>query len=335
MAGSPAGTSSGFDTPSFLISEKMLNLIRNVFAFVLLVVSLSVNSQESRPLSEGALHCLTCHGNQTYTLQNPWTGQEEKRLMNPYFIIDTTHYRTGVHRTFSCTDCHATDYETYPHAAELKLEPLSTCLDCHGGDDTYAKYQFERIDEEFQKSVHFVKSGESFTCSKCHNQHYYKPTARNSSTVSEIVSYNNAMCLSCHNNLARFQLVSDQQNPVLAQVHAWLPNQELHFRNVRCIECHTQVTDTLMVSHNILSKEHAVQKCVECHSSNSMLKASLYKYQNLQARSGKGALGAVLQNESYLIGANQVPALKLLSILIFVAALAGVLLHSVFRFTKK
>jgi hypothetical protein len=255
--------------------------------------------------------------------------------MNPYYILDTLALTNGVHKTFDCTDCHSYEYSTYPHQANLKLEPLGTCLDCHGGDEAFASYQFERIDEEFKKSVHYKAYGDNFTCSKCHSQHTYTTTSRTSSNVIEIVDYSNKMCLSCHNDMKLYKMVSGHDNPKLVQVHEWLPNQELHFKHVRCIECHTEVTDSLMVSHNILEKKYALKKCVECHSSNSRLKASLYKYQNLQTRAEKGIFNTVLANESYVIGTQQSPLLKLLSIVIFLLTLTGIVIHSAFRFFKK
>jgi len=263
------------------------------------------------------------------------TNKEVKRLMNPYYILDTVAMTKGVHKQFDCTDCHSSDYATYPHQANLKLEPLSTCLDCHGGDASFAKYQFERIDQEFKKSVHYKVYGDNFTCSKCHSQHTYVATARNSDNVLEIVDYSNKMCLSCHNDMKKYQLVSGHENPKLVQVHSWLPNQELHFQHVRCIECHTEVADSLMVSHNIMSKDKALRKCVECHSANSKLKASLYKYQNLQKRENSGNLNTFPVAESYVIGSHQIPILKTISIVIFLLTLAGIMIHGIFRFTKK
>lgn len=212
---------------------------------------------------------------------------------------------------------------------------MSQCLDCHGGDPTYAQYQFERIDEEFRKSVHHQKSGDLFTCANCHNPHTYRPTARNSNTVKEIVSYSNNICLSCHNDMNRYEMISGHENPKIVQIHEWLPNQELHFKNVRCIECHTQVADSLMVSHNIMSKELAVRKCAECHNSNSMLKASLYKYANLQARSDSSSVNSIFSNESYVIGTQQFPLLKKLSYIIFFMALGAIAIHFIFRYIKK
>ncbi len=277
--------------------------------------------------------CLKCHANQTYSVYNEWTERNEKRLMNPYFVIDSVRMQHGVHKKFSCTDCHSADYENYPHDGALKMEPMSTCIDCHGGDDNYAAYQFEKIEEEFGKSVHAQVHGEVFTCSKCHSQHYYQPVARNSSSIKEIVDHSNAMCLVCHDNMQRYQLVSDKNKPELIEVHRWLPNQKLHFQNVRCIECHTEVVDSLMVSHNVRPKGEAVKNCIECHTADSRLKASLYKYQNLQAR--EDGIGNILANESYVIGAYQNPLLNGLSVLIFLMVLAGIGVHIVFRILKK
>jgi len=301
---------------------------------ILLEFSNRSQAQEKTLAPENDL-CLKCHTSQTFTFKNTLTKHDDKRMMNPLYILDKDHFAKGVHAKFKCTDCHSAEYTKYPHNAELKLEPLSTCLDCHGGDKKYAAYQFEKIDEEFQKSVHFQKSGESFTCSKCHNQHYYQAKSRTSSVVGDIVSFSNEMCMSCHSNNVKFKLISDTLKPALSLIHEWLPNQELHFKNVRCIECHTQVVDSLSVSHNILPKEKALKNCVECHSKNSMLKASLYKYKNLQSRSENGKLNTIISNKSYVIGAYQNSGLNYISILIFIMALVGVCIHVIFRIVKK
>jgi hypothetical protein len=279
--------------------------------------------------------CLKCHSSQTYTFHNELMDTEIKRLMNPFYILDTIALSVGVHNPFDCTDCHSYDYTIYPHAANLKLDPLPTCLDCHGGDEAFASYQFEKIVEETEKSIHHQVYGDGFTCSKCHSQHTYTTTARTSNNVLEIVDYSNRMCLSCHNDMDKYQLVSDHESPKLVLVHDWLPNQKLHFEHVRCIECHTEVVDSLMVSHNIQGKDKAVRKCVECHTTNSRLKASLYKYQNLQARSSGGTVNTVMANESYIIGTHQSPLLQILSIIIFLATIMGIVIHSIFRILKK
>lgn len=86
-----------------------------------------------------------------------------------------------------------------------------------------------------------------------------------------------------------------------------------------------------MVPHNILGKENAVRNCSECHSANSMLQATLYKYENLQAREKSGFLSAITQERPYIIGANQVPLFKILSVSILLATLAGIIIHALVR----
>ncbi len=320
-----------------------------IFVFLLFSFSFFYNTSELKgQIPEQNQTCLKCHTSQTFSLFNEWTEREEKRLMNPLYILDTVQLAMGVHGAFNCIDCHSMDYETYPHAAELKLEPLMTCIDCHGGDETYASWKFDEIEEEFHKSVHYEIYEDQFSCSKCHSQHYYKPTARLSTSLREIVETDNNMCLSCHDNMARYQLVSDTANLQVVQIHNWLPNQALHFRRVRCIECHTEVQDSLLVSHNILRKEHATRNCVECHSGNSMLQVSLYKYQNLKTRKdareqSKNTFLRLLTlsgsdeeftTEYYVIGASRVPYFNTIYAIIFFAVIGGIIIHATLRVLK-
>lgn len=306
----------------------MGSFFRNSLIVLFLLLNLS-------SLAGDKNQCLKCHAGQTYSIYNEWTERAEKRLMNPYYVLDSIKIQQGVHGGFGCTDCHSSDYETYPHDGALKLEPMSTCIDCHGGDENYASYQFEKIEEEFGKSIHAQTHGDMFTCSKCHSQHYYQATARNSASVTEIVDYSNKMCLSCHDNMSHYQLMSEKEKPELIEIHSWLPNQKLHFEHVRCIECHTDVVDSLNVSHNVRPKAEAVKLCVECHTADSRLKASLYKYQNLQVRTEDGKVRNILSNESYVIGAYQNPILNWVSVMIFLLVVAGIGVHLIFRIIKK
>lgn len=331
------------------LNSRAMRFFVSTIVFLLLTGFAGVLNTFGQSIPEQNQTCLKCHASQTFSIYNEWTEQEERRLMNPFYILDTVQLAIGVHQTFACIDCHSMDYETYPHNGELKLEPMMTCIDCHGGDPTYEDWQFDRIEEEFQKSVHYETHGDQFSCSKCHNQHYYRATARTSGSIREIVDYSNNMCLSCHDNMTQYQLMSDSTKPQLVDIHSWLPNQELHFRRVRCIECHTDVQDSLMVSHNVLRKEHATKNCVECHSANSMLQASLYKYQNLRARTetGEESQRSILglftvknteenfSNEYYVIGASRVPYLNTIFAVIFFAALGGIAVHTIMRIVKK
>ena len=278
--------------------------------------------------------CLRCHTQNTYTFNNPYSGTNEKRLMNPYNVLDTSLIAKGVHRKFNCTDCHSPDYESWPHNSELKLETINTCLDCHGGDETFARFHFEEIETEFQESIHYAESGDQFSCYKCHNPHYYRPMVRDSKNMLESVAYDNNMCLGCHSNKDNFGLLSDKGLFDVLDRHEFLPNHTAHFRNVRCIECHTRVNDSLLVAHRILGKDKAVKLCVECHSSNSILMASLYRYQAKERRNELGFINASILNQSYVIGANRNLFLNIISLVIFGMVIAGIVVHFIFRKIK-
>lgn len=278
--------------------------------------------------------CFECHGQDFYYYYNDWIEREVRERMNPYFVIDSAEFYVSNHKTFYCVDCHSTDYETFPHDGLLRMEPSYTCMDCHGGDENYAKYNFEEIEEEYNKSVHASRHDETFSCWMCHDPHTYHISARTTESVINTVAYDNGICLECHADLDMYQLVTDKENPNILNTHDWLPNQSMHFANVRCIECHAEINDSLLVAHLVLPKEKAVRKCVECHSTNSLLMASLYKYQTREQRGNLGFVNAAILNEAYVIGANRSPLLNNVSIIIFGLVMLVIFIHALLRIIK-
>jgi len=278
---------------------------------------------------------LHCHGNMTYSYAIEWSGNTIRKILNPYYRIDTTEFYQSNHKNFRCVDCHSDEYEDFPHPGELKMEASYTCLDCHEGDEDHADYQFERLAEEFEASVHFDRHSTAFTCWKCHDPHAYKTMARNSNSIVEIVAHNNAMCMDCHQHEEKQRVFSDTLKASLEVIHHWLPNQSLHFNKVRCLECHTPIPEDILISHKVLAKEQAVKNCVECHSTNSRLMASLYTFNNLENRSRTGFLNAVILNEAYVIGANRNYILNALSIIIFGMVMLGIMIHASLRIRKR
>ena len=129
--------------------------------------------------------------------------------------------------------------------------------------------------------------------------------------------------------------MTDKENPNILTTHEWLPNQRLHFRNVRCIECHAELNNDILVAHNIQDKEKAVRLCVECHSQNSLLMASLYKFQSQEKRNKLGFFNATILAESYVIGANRNYFLIISSLVIFGFVLLGIMIHLVLRIKTK
>jgi Cytochrome c3 len=278
--------------------------------------------------------CFKCHGQKQYEYLNENLGHNIKALMYSELIIDRDKFYKANHKDFSCTDCHSADYVNFPHNGKLRMEQMFNCLDCHGGDEKFARFNFEEIQAQYQKSVHYKLENEGFTCWKCHGPHDYKISIRNSGDIREAILYDNNICLQCHANYDRFKLLTNREEINIIRKHEWLPNQETHFKNVRCIECHTAINDTVLVSHLILPGAQAVKRCNECHSRNSLLMSTLYKFQSKEQRK-YGFYNGIILNQSYVIGANRNEFLNLLSLVVFGIVAVIVILHIYFRVTRK
>lgn len=310
-----------------------------VFINLLLLVTFFLFAQEEAvdavEHSPENSKCFTCHGSPTYAYYNDVIEKMVTKRMNPYFLIDSILYYDQNHKTFECIDCHSYDFKTFPHDNTLRMEPMPSCLDCHEGDDAMADYNFEKIDQEYHESVHSTKHSDEFTCWMCHNPHSYKINARNNIIVKETIVYDNNICLSCHADINKYQLISSEKKPSVIEKHDWLPNQIAHFASVRCIECHTHTSGNILVAHHIQTKDKAVKKCVECHSTNSILMASLYKYQAQENRKNYGFFNAAILSDSYIIGANRNYYLNVLSGLIFGGVVLIIIIHAILRIVMK
>jgi hypothetical protein len=285
------------------------------------------------PYHEENERCLKCHGQGKYEYTNETLGKQVKALMCSERIVNRDEFYRSNHKSFSCTDCHSDQYSKFPHPGELRMEQKYNCIDCHGGDEKFAQYHFEEIDSEYVQSTHYKLEQDGFSCWKCHNPHTYRITVRNSENIKETILYDNSICLSCHSNFDRFQLLTDRKEISILKTHEWLPNQAVHFQNVRCIECHTKVNNDILVSHLIRPKAEAVRKCNECHSQNSILMATLYKFKSKEQRR-TGFFNGIILNESYVIGANRNEYLNLISLVMFLAVLGGIGIHIILRIRK-
>ncbi len=286
------------------------------------------------PYKEDNERCLKCHGQEKYEYQNDTQGRTVRALMCTQRIVKRNLFYQSNHKGFSCTDCHSEGYLKFPHSGELRMEAKLNCIDCHGGDEKFAKYHFEEIENEYKASTHFKDEAEGFSCWKCHDPHTYKTSIRDSKDLKQTILFSNSICLNCHSNYDNFRLLTDREEINIVKEHGWLPNQAAHFKNVRCIECHAKQNDSVLVSHEIRSKEFAVKKCNECHSQNSLLVSSLYKYRSMELRQKNGFLNAVILNESYVIGANRNEYLNILSLIIFISVLGAIAIHVIMRIRK-
>lgn len=313
---------------------KRFSLITYVI-FISMFLSAQEVKEEPVVHSEENSKCFKCHSNHTYSFYNEFQERIVTKRMNPYFLIDSVSYYNQNHNSFECIDCHSYDYKTFPHDNELSLDLMPSCLDCHEGDDATADYNFEEIDKEFLESVHSTKHSEEFTCWMCHNPHSYKINARNNVTIKETIVYDNNICLSCHADINKYQLITSEINPNVIEKHDWLPNQIAHFAHVRCIECHTHATDNILVAHNIQTKDKALKKCVECHSKNSILMASLYKFRSQESRNKFGFFNAAILSDTYIIGANRNYYLNIMSAVVFGLVFFLIIIHAILRILLK
>jgi hypothetical protein len=293
------------------------------------------NNPQDSPSYADNEYCLRCHSSGYFVLSDSATGRSKRQAMCVNFNIPKEKYYNSVHWTFSCLDCHSSEYKTFPHATALRFEPKLVCIDCHGGDENFAKYHFEEIEADYGKSIHAKIDNGEFSCWKCHNPHSYVPLARRDSLTTNFVVASNQMCLSCHGNFEKFQLLSDRELTGVIDKHDWLPNHELHFKSVRCIECHSAQNSNILISHNILPKDSAISDCVKCHSGNSILMGTLYKFRTIENRKAYGFVNAaIIDNNSYVIGANHSKFMNISGLLIIFMTLVAVIIHTIFRIKK-
>lgn len=288
---------------------------------------------ENNIFAEDNEACFVCHGENIFELTDTVLGVTAKRHMCQDYYIDRDLYYKSNHWSFACTDCHSSDFKIFPHQTFERLEEHYACNDCHAYDEEYAHFQFEKIEEEYIASTH--ANLEDFSCWKCHDPHSYEINIRTSENLGETILYDNAICLECHGNFSNYELLSDKAEVNLVANHEWLPNESLHFASVRCIECHTEISEDILVAHKLLPKDQAVRRCTECHSSNSRLLSTLYKHQSMQLRTDGGFLNAVILNQSYVVGATPNRILNFLSFIIFGGMFAVIFIHILFRIIKK
>jgi len=278
---------------------------------------------QAAPSQKSNSHCLRCHGMQTLSYLDSTTNA----IVSLY--VDSTQFKHSNHSKLQCTYCHKdAGFLTYPHPKALQAQHLY-CTDCHQ-EKEFARFQFKKREQEFKRSVHHQKLGDKFTCFSCHDPHQFK-TTYGEENFKDIVRRDNAICLTCHKTGHQLiGMIGKAPYKDLLSVHSWLPNPQLHWKAVRCIECHTNSPGDLY-PHQILPKEQAVKKCEECHSKNSILYSKLYRFKAKQIQQKKGLLQMAVQKYPYAVGMARNQLIDNLSILIFVLMLIGLATHGFLR----
>lgn len=275
--------------------------------------------------------CLKCHASETLKLLDPVSGIVKD------FHVDPTVFAKSNHKNLECKVCHGEGLEKWPHTDSLRKD--LTCITCHGEnsifvkenptyEDKFAGVKAIEIHKEFEKSFHFKKFGDDFSCFSCHDPHEFK---RDRSTSKTKIKQDNEMCMSCHVSDKNRGVFADREFPSVENAHNWLPDPEIHWETVRCIDCHTSY-EAPNLSHNILPAEKAVKDCESCHTKNTILMTKLYKYEHQEAVNKNGFVNGVLLNNAYVIGSTRNDFLDNLSIILFILVVLGLVTHGSIRF---
>ncbi len=274
--------------------------------------------------------CYRCHGSPTFG----YISADYATVRSLY--VDKAKFIASNHGRLNCKDCHGEKYLEFPHRKDSTGKGLY-CTKCHSGQsdlfsrpeyhDKFARLRIEEIETEFNQSVHKRWQGEKMTCFSCHNPHEFD---MHGEVTPGKIAYDNNMCLNCHADEAKVYAIAGKPFRPIAEIHEWLPNTRLHWKNVRCVDCHSSYQAPNR-SHLILDKKYAVRDCEKCHNANSILMAKLYKYESKQAISARGFLNGAIFNNSYVIGSTRNEKMDKMSVWLAGLVMCGILIHSIIR----
>jgi predicted CXXCH cytochrome family protein len=293
-------------------------------AFVAMALALLALSPEAQATGhQRTITCLGCHGGSPRPAFDLQTG--EMRDLG----IDMTRFRGSDHGEVQCLECHVEGFHSFPHFGKKSLG----CMECHPREealDVERKYEFERIEEEFESTVHFMEHPEAFTCLECHDPHFFRATERFESP-GLILRDNNAQCLRCHAVDAEGPLADPSERGLVAD-HAYLHHTLLHLRSTRCVECHSDTAHA--VAHDLRVGQEA-RDCVACHTLQSVLVTRLYRYHGNEMERWWGFTHPTLLEDGYVMGATRSVALDWLTYVSIGGALLFVALHGTVRLVRR
>lgn len=273
--------------------------------------------------------CLRCHGMATLSYQNPTTHEVVS------LAVDPEKFATSNHSRMACTNCHQDDYSDFPHVNKPD-RPLLTCLGCHRADKKKSRFRipiFDDVGQQFRRSVHYKALPETFNCFSCHDPHIFEVQSPGEG-AADVVNEDNAICLKCHNSQSRFSALTKHEFPSLKQAHSWLPSPSMHWRSVRCIECHTP-RDGNDMNHEIVRGKAVERNCVACHSKDSVLLTRLYRHRVKEERQMAGLVTSMLNNEAYIVGMTRSTEVDSMSAFLVGATLLSLGGHGLLRWRAR
>ncbi|MCF8259404.1 MAG: cytochrome c3 family protein [Melioribacteraceae bacterium] len=186
-------------------------------------------------------NCLRCHGMKTLSKRIENTGGIKNLAVNKT-LFDESH-----HGELVCTDCHSSDFESFPHPKESYEE--FDCEDCHDNELDVKGVQLGKVSEAVNNSVH--KELE-FKCSTCHDPHTMAIKTSLNPKTTKLISANNQVCFDCHISDNEYQQKAELRDLLI--VHNWTDLNSTKKQNIECISCHADQTNTISI-HKIFSKK--------------------------------------------------------------------------------
>lgn len=263
-------------------------------------------------MGASAEDCRSCHGERDH--KDPKTGE-----VCTFIDVDGGLAKSE-HVGMVCGDCHAATFKEDPHPKARRAD----CVDCHVANDADGGVQFGDIVQGFKKSVHATKN-EGFRCVGCHDPHSFRLA-----TTRDHHADHNQVCLRCHGDDKVFREFAHKPPPDIAKAHTWLPNVEMHWKSIRCLDCHTGYAAP-SDAHQILPKKEAVRRCQACHSAKPIQLLRLYARMRQQEVQEKGALQAAFVNDAYIVGATRNKLMDWMAFLVIGGTAGGIAGHGGLR----
>ena len=261
--------------------------------------------------------CLGCHNADILNMSKEDLADQVNvghkpvppRVKLPYIFgelnlsIDEKKFGDSIHKDLMCVNCHK-DIPDVPH--NQRLAPVD-CRECH-----------EDAVDSIQASGHGKNAGpKAPPCIGCHNVHYGKPQSTYDSEFKAKV------CINCHT--AYGMNISTQ--------HKGLNQTSMHMK-IGCLSCHQGDKPGV---HNIPAVKLKMVSCENCHSKFSVLSKTKPTPTNLMAYILQTNFinADLLKTYSYVVGANRIPILDLIVILVVLGTFALPVIHGGLRILTK
>lgn len=222
--------------------------MRFLFAvFLTVLCSVTLAQTESQ-------QCIDCHSDETLTMER--AGRELS------LFVDSTRYKTSVHGSTECIDCHSGfDAESLPHKEGENISRVD-CAQCH---DT----------ETFAGSIHGVKN---VSCYSCHSKHDIQP-------AQDLQKAEVELCIKCHKstNVKSFtksihykKFIAGNNSPSCTGCHNQSAHSVTEAKFTRdqeaqlCVDCHKNIHNDFAGTIHKLAADNNMPGCVSCHGAHDV-----------------------------------------------------------------